>query len=640
MIATSTASTKHGPTDPFDGNLAHLADGLLRQFNEAGVLDVADVQIARRLAEIGGEENEQVMLATAFAARAPRLGHVCCDLGSIALSAATVDSEEPLDLPWPDPPLWAEAVSSSPLCAEGGPLVLEGTLLYLRRYHAEECRVATQFLARATASGSGEDSGLAEELAASLFPGEADSLQRLACETALRGRLAVIAGGPGTGKTTTVARLLVAIDRHARSLGRRQPLIALSAPTGKAAARLEESVAQELDRIGHALSVERSRAMTLHRLLGVLPDTTTRFRHDASNPLPFDVVVVDEASMLSLSLMDRLLAAVRPEARLVLLGDPAQLASVEAGVVLGDLVGPKAGPGGPADPPSDEAPGVSQDGPMAGAIVSLQVGHRFGGPIAELAAAVRGGDSKAAMELLAAGHPELDWVRSDASELDEPDLAALRSRAWQAWREVLDAAAAGRGEEALGGLGRFRILCTNRRGPAGASAWSARVEQWLAKKRRDLGGRWYWGQPLLVTENDYDLHLFNGDTGVVTATGDGRLVALFDRQGHTLAVSPARLARVETCYAMTIHKAQGSQFDAVAVVLSKPGSPLLTRELLYTALTRARSHVTIIGHPASVCAAIERPIARSSGLEARLWGGGKGRGGPPWGAGWDDRRVL
>jgi exodeoxyribonuclease V alpha subunit len=399
-----------------------------------------------------------------------------------------------------------------------------------------------------------------------------------------------VAGGPGTGKTTTVAMILALLLEQGGD-----PLVALAAPTGKAAARLAEAVHAEALRldVGDALR-ERLLALdasTLHRLLGWRPGAHSRFRHDRGNRLPHDVVIVDETSMVPMSHMARLLEAVRPDARLVLVGDPGQLTSVEAGAVLGDIVGPGAGEG----------------------IVVLDRVHRFGGAIHAVADAIRRGDGDATIAALDA----VTWIRDEADAEDE-----LRRRAVACARAVMDAAAAGDGAGAIAALGSFRLLCAHRRGPYGVGAWTARIEGWIADAVAGFAaaGEWYVGRPLLVTENDYGLGLYNGDTGVVVAAGPGHVRAAFERHGELLEFSPARLAAVDTVYAMTVHKSQGSQFGTAAVLLPEAGSPILTRELLYTAVTRAREALVMVGSEDAIRAAVARPVARASGLRARLWG--------------------
>jgi exodeoxyribonuclease V alpha subunit len=570
--------------DPFHARLAVRAPGVLREFNAAGVLAPADVHVAQRLAALSGEQDERVMLAAALAVRGPRLGHVYVDLGTIR-DTATVDADEPVDLstlPWPDAGDWRERVAASELVAVGEdgdgdrPLRLVGPALYLDRYWREERQVAADL--GALRAPLEIDDGLLRDGLARLFD---DDGQRAAAETAVRRRFAVVAGGPGTGKTTTVARILALLLEQ----GADPALVALAAPTGKAAARLSEAVHQEAARLDVAPDVRAQLvaldASTLHRLLGWRPGTHSRFRHDRANRLPHDVVIVDETSMVSLSLMARLVEAVRPTARLILVGDPGQLASIEAGAVLGDIVSASEG------------------------IVLLDRVHRFGGAIARVAEAIRRGDGDATVEALAG----VTWTT-------DPD--AVRDGAVACFRAVAAAARDGAGEQAIAALGGFRILCAHRRGPHGVTGWTAQVESWLAQAGLAADGDWYAGRPLLVTENDYGLGLYNGDTGVVVAGEEGRLSAVFERHGELAEFSPSRLGAVDSVYAMTVHKSQGSQFDTAAVLLPGADSPILTRELLYTAVTRAKEHLILVGSEEAVRAAVARPVARASGLARRL----------------------
>jgi exodeoxyribonuclease V alpha subunit len=345
-------------------------------------------------------------------------------------------------------------------------------------------------------------------------------------------------------------------------------------------------------------------------------------------------VIVDETSMVSLTLMARLVEAVRPDARLVLVGDPGQLTSIEAGAVLGDIVGPAATGlrmRAPARRALERATGRAveaaraPDGVGAGdGIVVLDRSHRFGAPIATLADAVRRGDGDATIAALRAGAGDVGWIEADLGDGSDPgSLAPLRAGAAAAARAVTRAAAAGDAAGALEAIGSFRLLCAHRRGPHGASTWRARIEGWLAAEIDGFAaqGAWYVGRPLLVTENDYGLRLYNGDTGVVVADPpDGRVVAAFERRGEIVRISPARLGAVDTVYAMTIHKAQGSQFETAAVVLPPASSPIMTRELLYTAVTRARTRLVVAATEDAVRAAVGRPVARASGLRERLWG--------------------
>ncbi len=418
--------------------------------------------------------------------------------------------------------------------------------------------------------------------------------QRAACVHAVMRWTTVITGGPGTGKTTAVAGLLVALHEQAEAQGRHLR-IAMAAPTGKAAARLEQAVrdsARDFSESDRARLVGAS-AMTLHRLLRTHPGNRTRFRHHRGNRLPHDVVVVDETSMVSLTMMARLLEAVRPDSRLVFVGDPDQLSSVDAGAVLADVV---RGFEGRADSP----------------VVALKTAHRYGAEIGELAEALRVGDADAAIAVLGAGHEQVEWVR-------DPDPAsAIRATALPSALAVRDAAAAGDAGKALAALDRHRLLCAHRDGPYGVRHWNRRVEQWLTQETGDpLYESAYLGRPILVTANDYTLGVYNGDTGVVVDTPAGRRVAVATGEG-LLDLAPSRLGDVETLHAMTIHKSQGSQADVVTVLLPDEESRLLTRELFYTAVTRARIKVRILGPEAAVRAAIARQAQRASGLRARL----------------------
>jgi len=391
--------------------------------------------------------------------------------------------------------------------------------------------------------------------------------------------------------------------------------IALAAPTGKAAARMEESVrsqARTLDLDLHA--------STIHRLLGPKPGTRSRFRHDRHRRLPVDVLVIDETSMVSLTLMARLLEAVRPDTRVILVGDPDQLSPVEAGAVLGDLTRAPGEPDDALQAALDEV-GVSPDvpAPIRHGVVTLATNHRNRREIADIAAAIRAGDAERTVELLRAGTAGLELVETDGLEARDPaGLEGLRDDVVAGAREVTELARAGRVDDALKALEAHRLLCAHRRGPYGVSRWEAQVERWLAEDGVGPAGEGEWavGRPLLVTANDYELELYNGDTGVVVATPQGPR-AVFARGGEPQIVPPARLGDVSTVHAMTVHRAQGSQFARVSVILPPAESPLLTRELLYTAVTRAEDRLRVVGTADAVRAAVGRAVQRASGLTLR-----------------------
>ena len=407
--------------DPFDARRAPDASGLMRIFNDALVLTTADVHVASRLGVIASENDEVVLLAAALAARAPRLGHVCVDVASAAATTLS-DADDPIDvgeLPWPAVDEWLDRLASSPLVAvddDGtavAPLRLAGTLLYLDRYWRQERQIASDLIDRSNAHPAIDVDVLTAGLDR-LFHDDPPDLQRLAAAVAVLRTLTVIAGGPGTGKTSTVARIVTLLDEQASAASSPLPKVALAAPTGKAAARLEESVHAEAASLEttpatHARLLEL-RASTIHRLLGWRPDSRSRFRHDRTNRLPYDTVVIDETSMVSVSLMAKLVEAVRPDARLILVGDPDQLSSVEAGAVLGDVVGPaslglrmSAAARGAATQATGQAVSATEPpdrSTVGNGIVVLRRVHRFGGGIADLAIAIQHGDPDATLHTL------------------------------------------------------------------------------------------------------------------------------------------------------------------------------------------------------------------------------------------------
>jgi exodeoxyribonuclease V alpha subunit len=567
-----------------DVELAVGANGLLQTFNDAGVLDVADVRVAERICALGKETDARVALAVALLVRGLRSGSVCIELATIA---ATVAVEQ---VPWPEPAEWLAAVRASALLGEPPVLHLyDDRLLYLDRYWREEKQVCDDLLALRVSMPI-VDVPASERL----FPPGFEE-QREAAEIALAQAVTVLTGGPGTGKTTTVARLLALLAEQAELAEASRPRIALAAPTGKAAARLQEAVQLEVAKLDAAdrARLGELKAMTLHRLLGSRPDTSSRFRHNRGNRLPHDVIVVDETSMVSLTMMARLLEAVRPDARLVLVGDADQLASVEAGAVLADLV----------------------DGLSARAdvqVAALRTSHRFGEAIGFLADAIRVGDADRALALLRSGDEHIEFIE------DHDPADRLRSILTPHALRLREAALLGAADAALATLDEHRLLCAHREGPYGVRHWNRQVEKWLSEETgQPAWAEWYAGRPLLVTANDYGLRVYNGDTGVVIAGPDG-LRAVIAGAGGPLEFATSRLSDVATMHAMTIHKSQGSQADEVTVLMPTEDSRLLTRELFYTAVTRAKGKVRVVGSESSIRAAIGQQAIRASGLAKRL----------------------
>lgn len=574
--------------------VAVSASGLLRRFNEHGLLAWADVHPAQHLCHLYGESDERVALAAALAVRALRAGSLCVDLARVPEVAGQWETTEEADgeaqpvVPpedWPEPDGWLAAVAASPAVTvddrppDGAPrpLRLVDGLLYLERYWRDQETVRRLILDRLAPGSPGHETGQADTNA-----------QDAAVASALSAPLTVIAGGPGTGKTHVIARIVRALAETPSPV-----LVGLAAPTGKAAARMTESLRRE----GWASGATAPAASTLHRLLGWRPGSRTRFRHDETNPLPHDVVIVDELSMVSMTLMARLLCALKPTARLVLVGDPDQLASVEAGAVLADLTASEA---------------------LRPAVVRLTHNFRFAGAIAELAQAIRDGDADAALEVLRRPRGD-DGVTPVRLASPQDSREELRRRCVTAGRRLFEAASARDVGAALAALDDHRLLCAHRRGAYGVQHWSRTVTGWLADDVPGFTaeGEFYVGRPVLMTRNAADLGLFNGDTGVVLA-GTDRLEAVFATGEGPRRFSPYLVDGLTGVHAMTIHKSQGSQFRRVSVVLPPLGSPLLTRELLYTAVTRASDDVLLVGEEDAVRAAIGRPAARTSGLRTRL----------------------
>jgi exodeoxyribonuclease V alpha subunit len=567
-----------------DCRKAVSATGQLRAFNDAGVLDAADVHAAQRITALGDEHDATVELAVALAVRALRGGSVCVELGTVAADAGSPE------LIWPDPEQWLAAVRSSRLVEKQVLRLYDDRLLYLDRYWREEEQVCADLLALSAPGAAPTELPGVERLFPAGF-GE----QKLAAEIALSQAVTVLTGGPGTGKTTTVARLLALLAEQAEAAGKAALRIALAAPTGKAAARLTEAVAIEVARLD---SVDQARldtlqATTLHVLLGRRPGSSVRFRHDRGNRLPHDVIVVDETSMVSLTLMARLLEAVRADARLILVGDPEQLASVEAGAVLADLVD------GLTSRPDTR-------------VARLQTSHRFGESIGALATAIRDGDADEVIALLGSGGQHLEWIDGD-----DP-AERLRAIVVPQALRVREAALLGDAEVALATLDEHRLLCAHRDGPRGVRHWNRQARRWVAEQADDPAwADWYTGRPLLVTANDYGLKIRNGDTGVVVARNDGLRAVIATASGPA-DFATSRLSDIETMYAMTIHKSQGSQADEVTMLMPPVGSRLLTRELFYTGVTRAKKKVRVVGSEASIRAALDRRALRASGLAQRL----------------------
>ncbi|MFC3608930.1 exodeoxyribonuclease V subunit alpha [Stutzerimonas tarimensis] len=657
---------------------------LLDAWVERGWLRALDRALAAFCLELDRSAEPLLLFSAALVSHQLGHGHICLDLPATLASpdfalSLPPEGEEGSRARLPSALLagvtlgtWGEALRRSPLVETDGttpqaPLVLLGDRLYLRRYWNHERTVASSLRTR-LADRPPLPAGLPGTLA-QLFPEplrvegrQVTDWQKLACALAARGSFSLITGGPGTGKTTTVVRLLALLQQAAMAGG--QPLrIRLAAPTGKAAARLTESIGAQVDSLPVADAVRKeipSEVTTLHRLLGSRPDSR-HFRHHAGNPLALDVLVVDEASMIDLEMMACLLDALPRHARLALLGDKDQLASVEAGGLLGDLC--RDAEGGyyseetrrwleqvaserlddPQLRPGDEA-----RRPLAQRTVMLRHSRRFGSDsgIGRLARAVNALDAGRAREVLAEGHDDLNLLRLRGEHdgaLERLLLDGLPGRAegYAHYLEVLhenrpaaelpadDPAWPGWALGVLRAFDRFQLLCAVRRGPWGVEGLNPRIASMLQRRgllESDQG--WYEGRPVLVVRNDYSLGLMNGDIGIALhlpepadVPGEAPRQVLRvafprnDGSGGLRFILPSRLSAVETVFAMTVHKSQGSEFTHTALILPDTLNPVMTKELLYTGITRARHWFSLIEtRPAIFDEAVTRRVARRSGL--------------------------
>jgi len=611
-----------------------MNDALLQRAVLLGVLRPVDLHFARRMQALaGGGDDHNLLLAAALASHRVGEGDVCVALDACAdfpLFRELGGAIAP-----PEPNAWVAGLRRSPVvgCSGGrAPLILDhARRLYLGRYWHFERVLADALESRAGTWVSTVDrarlrAGLDRLFRVSWQSADGTDWQRIATAVSILRPLCVISGGPGTGKTHTVTSILALLVEQAAES---PPRIALTAPTGKAAARLTESIRkakQTLNLPPQIADAIPEDALTLHRLLGFRPGRANP-RHGLDNPLHLDVLVVDEASMVDLPLMARLLDALSAKTRLVLLGDKDQLASVEAGMVLGDICGRGAKTGyGPElvdalHELGTELPvraATSEPG-IADHIVHLEKSRRFAerSGIGALSRAVNAGEANRALDVLA------DDGRSDVELITQAPRTLAReidAHVVPRYREVLDAPSP---QEALEALNRMRVLCAVREGPYGLSALNRQIEQALeATGVINSSGDVYAGRPVIVTANDHAQRLYNGDVGLILRDVDSHdaLRVFFATADGLRRILPARLPPHETVYAMTVHKSQGSEFDQVLLILPDAESRVVTRELLYTGITRARKKVRLIATEERLREAISRQVKRSTGLFDALWG--------------------
>ena len=604
----------------------------LRLLGDKNILTSLDFHFASFMTRLSGVANPELFLAAALVSKFTVEGHTCLDLSSLAGKPLLNENGNALCV-CPELLFWRKILEQSTVVGKPGefmPLILDDkSRLYLFRYWEYEKKLAEGIRKRAKQNADGVDINLLAEGLDRLFQKNQDhdpDWQKVAAATAVLKKFSVISGGPGTGKTFTVVKILTLLLEQTKNKKLR---IVLAAPTGKGAARLQEAIKNTKknltcsERIKEAIPDEAS---TVHRLLGSIPGSPY-FRYNAENQLPVDGLVVDEISMVSLSLMAKVHDAVPLDAWMILLGDKDQLASVEPGSVLGDIC--DTGKVHSFSQPyrdtlkkveifiksqREASPGIQDS------IVHLQKSYRFekGSGISELSEAVNDGDSNRALSLLKnERYPAINW-KTLPTPKDLP--LHLKDKILSGLGKYLKTQDS---KNALALFEQHRILCALREGPYGVRYLNFLVEQLLRKEKLiALHQKWYSGRPLMITRNDYSLRLFNGDVGIVLpdAENSNELRAFFSTSdGNIRKFTLLRLPEHETVYALTIHKSQGSEFDEILVILPDTPSPVLTRELIYTAITRAKKRVEIWGKEEVFQTAISSRIERTSGLRDALW---------------------
>lgn len=609
---------------------------LWKQFDrleEQDILSGADIAFSRFLEEHDREAPPEVLLAGCLTSYYFRQGNVCLLLEEVADQSLFEEAKDGAKMQGPELSDWVEKLTRSPLTGGPGafkPLILDaGNRLYMHKLWHYEQGLAQGIAERSKRSEDLKDEALFSDSLSRLFDntpeGETD-WQKVATVAAALNRFTIISGGPGTGKTSTVVRilaLLLELEKKEESY----PSIALAAPTGKAAARLKDSILSMKESLPVSEEIQKAipaEATTLHQLLGARRHSST-FRHNRDNPLPYVLIIVDEASMVDQALMSKLMEALLGHTRLILLGDKDQLASVEAGSVMGDLCAIEENKLSPefaeklsrlsiTVPPSS----VTEDKEiLTDHIILLTKSYRFKGDsgIARLAETVNRGLAEEALEVLESNrYPEVYFMEDGETEHFARTLERIVTDYFE---QIINASTP---EEAFRAFNRFRILSAHRRGPKGVEYLNQMIEHMLHHRGFIAGHQnWYPGKPVIINENDYSQSLHNGDTGLCLPDTDGNLQVHVSHEGSIRSLAPARLPDHSLAYAMTVHKSQGSEFNSVLLILPDQSSKILTRELLYTAITRARSEVIIGGRPSILSEGIQARLKRTSGLRDHLW---------------------
>jgi len=605
------------------------------EFRNAGVFNDIDIHLADFLTGKAVKSEPLLYLLILLLSNRLAQGDVCLDISEIEgkpLSDFTEAADSFNDVIIPDKKKILSILKKSGIAGGDGellPLIIdEHDRLYFQKYHYFEKQLAESIKNMARPLFQLELTPGISHMFTKLFPGHEGGTdwQGVAALCALNSSFSVISGGPGTGKTSTVIRILALLAEFSGT----GITIALAAPTGKAAARLRESVMASLENLPVSDEIKAAiprETYTIHRLLGSVSGST-EFRHRRDNPLKYDVIIVDECSMADLALMYRFFDAVKPGARVMLLGDRDQLSSVEGGAVFGDICDRgrlhgyssefiRKGSGLLGDSFSRDAEVEPAATPLSGAMTILRKSYRFSGEsgIGLLSEMIRNGDSGAAVKLFSMG------VEKDVLLTGECSALSIEGAFRKAASGILKDKNSTRHETVYEFIKNFAILTATKKGPAGAAALNLMAERVLEEAGVITpNDEFYEGRPVMVTRNDYTLSLFNGDIGVVCSTDDGLRVMFEKPDGEKIYIHPSRMPEHETAFAMTIHKSQGSEFSEVLVVLPSVEKKLMTRELLYTAVTRGRKRVVIASDADTVVSMILNPMRRMTGLRERLWG--------------------